>query len=173
MKPRDLAATAVFIALAFVVTRYTVIPIPQTKGYFNLGEVVIYIAALIFGPAVGAVAGGVGSALADLAGGYLQFAPLTLVIKGVEGFLVGRLARAGTAGRLRATIAGGLWMVAGYFLAEVLLARPLGIAPTPLTAVAAAGAEVPFNITQVAVGVIVATVVAARLRPLAPQRLRP
>lgn len=173
MKPRDLAAAAVFIALAFVVTRYTVIPIPQTKGYFNLGEVVIYIAALTFGPAVGGLAGGVGSALADLAGGYLQFAPLTLVIKGIEGILVGRLAGAGTAGRLRATIAGGSWMVAGYFLAEVIFARPLGIAPTPLTAVAAAAAEVPFNIVQVAVGVIIATVVAARLRPLAPHRLSP
>jgi uncharacterized membrane protein len=173
MKPRELAAAAVFIALAFVVTRYTVIPIPQTKGYFNLGEVVIYIAALIFGPVVGALAGGVGSALADVAGSYLQFAPLTLVIKGVEGFIVGRLAGAGTAGRLRATVAGGIWMVAGYFLAEVIFARPLGIAPTPLTAVAAAATEVPFNIVQVAVGVIVATVVAARLRPLAPQRLNP
>src|SRR3990170_8548552 len=44
VKPRDLAAAAIFAALTFVVTRYTLIPIPATKGYFNLGEVVIYIA---------------------------------------------------------------------------------------------------------------------------------
>lgn len=173
MKARDLAAAAVFIALTFVVTRYTVIPIPATKGYFNLGEVVIYIAALVFGPAVGALAGGVGSGLADLAGGYLQFAPLTLVIKGIEGFIVGRLAGSSTGARLRATVAGGAWMVAGYFLAEVIFARPLGIAPSPATAVAAAATEAPFNVVQVAVGAIIATVVAARLRALAPERLRP
>jgi len=173
MKVRDLAAAAVFIALTFVVTRYTVIPIPQTKGYFNLGEVVIYIAALVYGPAVGGLAGGIGSSLADLVGGYLQFAPFTLVVKGIEGLIVGRLAGSGTRSRLRATAAGGVWMVAGYFLAEVIFARPLGIAPTSATAVAAAGAELPFNIVQVAVGIIIATVVAARLRAAVPQRLSP
>jgi len=173
MRARDVAAAAVFIALTFVVTRYTVIPIPATKGYFNLGEVVIYIAALVFGPVVGALAGGVGSSLADLAGNYLQFAPFTLVIKGIEGFIVGRLAGPSAGARLRATVAGGAWMVAGYFLAEVIFARPLGIAPTPATAVAAAVTEAPFNVVQVAVGVIIATVVAARLRALAPKRLSP
>jgi uncharacterized membrane protein len=173
MKARDLAAAAVFIALTFVVTRYTVIPIPATKGYFNLGEVVIYIAALVFGPAVGALAGGLGAGLADVAGGYLQFAPFTLVIKGVEGFVVGRLAGSSAGTRLRATVAGGACMVAGYFLAEVIFARPLGIAPSPATAVAAAATEVPFNIVQVGVGVIIAVVVAARLRAIAPARLSP
>lgn len=172
MKARDIAAAAVFIALTFVVTRYTVFPIPATKGYFNLGEVIIYIAAIVFGPVVGALAGGLGSGLADLVAAP-QFAPFTLVIKGVEGFLVGRLAGRGPASRVRATILGGLWMVAGYFLAEVLFARTLGIAPTPGAAVAAAATEVPFNLVQVAVGVIVAALIAPRLRALAPERLAP
>lgn len=35
MRVRDLAAAAIFAATTFVVTRYTVIPIPATKGYFN------------------------------------------------------------------------------------------------------------------------------------------
>ncbi len=172
MKARDIAAAAVFIALTFVVTRYTVIPIPATKGYFNLGEVVIYIAALVFGPLVGAIAGGLGAGLADLIAAP-QFAPFTLVIKGAEGFIVGRLAGPTAGARLRATIAGGAVMVAGYFLAEVAFARPLGIAPTPAAAVAAAATEMPFNVVQVACGVIVATLIAPRLRALAAERLRP
>ena len=172
MRPRDLAAAAVFIALTFVVTRFTVIPIPATKGYFNLGEVVIYIAALVFGPVVGALAGGLGAALADYVAAP-QFAPFTLVIKGIEGLLVGLLAGTTTASRLRALLAGGLWLVAGYFGAEVIFAGPLGIAPTPAAAVAAASTEVPFNIVQALVGIVVALAVAARLRALAPQRLRP
>lgn len=170
MKARDVAAAAVFIALTFVVTRYTVIPIPATKGFFNLGEVVIYIAALVFGPLVGVLAGGLGSSLADLVAAP-QFAPFTLVIKGIEGYVVGRLAGSTPIARLRATVIGGAWMVAGYFTAEVVFARPLGIAPTPATAVAAALTEVPFNLVQVASGVIVAVLVAARLRGLAPGRL--
>ncbi len=169
VKPRELTAAAIFAALTFIVTRYTAIPIPATKGYFNLGEVVIYIAALTFGPAVGLVAGGYGSALAD----YLaapQFMFFTLVIKGLEGYLVGWLARPTTAGRLRATVIGGTWMVTGYFLAETLFARVLGIAPTPATAVAAALTELPFNVVQVTAGIVVAVLVAVRLVPLMAEK---
>jgi uncharacterized membrane protein len=169
VKPRDLAAAAVFAALTFVVTRYTVIPIPATKGYFNLGEVVIYIAALAYGPLVGSVAGGVGSALADLVAAP-PFAPFTFVIKGIEGYLVGRLAGSTTPARLRATVIGGAWMVTGYFLAETLFARFLGIAPTPAAAVAAALTELPFNVVQVTAGVIVSVLVAVRLVPLMAEK---
>lgn len=172
MKARDLAASAVFIALTFVVTRYTVIPIPATKGYFNLGEVVIYLAAIVFGPIVGALAGGLGAGLADLVAAP-QFAPFTLVIKGVEGFIVGRLAARGPGRVPAATVLGGAWMVAGYFAAEVLFARSLGIAPTPAAAVGAALTEVPFNVVQVAAGVVVAVLAAPRLRGLTPTRLAP
>jgi len=170
MRARELAAAAIFIALTFVVTRYTVIPIPATRGYFNLGEVVIYIAAIVFGPVVGALAGGLGAGLADLVAAP-QFAPFTIVIKGVEGLLVGGLAGRSPASRVGATALGGAWMVAGYFAAEVLFAQRLGIAPTPAAAVGAALTEVPFNLVQVAAGVIVAVIVAARLRGLAPERL--
>ncbi len=167
MRTRDLAAGAIFVALTFVVTRYTVIPIPATKGYFNLGEVVIYVAAIVFGRFVGAAAGGIGSALADIAAGASQFAPFTLVVKGLEGYLVGRLAGQTTSSRLLATAVGGAVMVSGYFLSEVLFAQTLGIAPTARAAVGAALTELPFNLVQVAVGMIVALPVASRMRGLA------
>jgi len=170
MKARDVAAAAIFIALTFVVTRYTVIPIPATKGYFNLGEVVIYIAAIVFGPLVGALAGGVGAGLADLVAAP-QFALFTLIVKGIEGLLVGWLAGRTPAARLAATLVGGAWMIAGYFTVEVVFAQRLGIAPTPAAAIGAALTEVPFNAVQVISGVIVAVLVAPRLRGLAPQRL--
>ncbi len=170
MRSRELAAAAIFAAVTFVVTRYTVIPIPATKGYFNLGEVAIYLAAIAFGPAVGAVAGALGSGLADVAAGAPQFALFTFLIKGIEGYIVGRLAGATAGSRLRATIGGGAWMVAGYFLVEVLFARVLGIAPTPAAAVTAALTEAPFNIVQAASGVIVANLVGTRLRDAAGPR---
>jgi uncharacterized membrane protein len=166
MDTRRWAGAAVFAALTFVITRFTVIPIPATKGFFNLGEVVIYVAAISLGPVVGMLAGGVGSALADLVTAP-QFAPFTLVIKGLEGYLVGRLAQGKRGIPLGAMVVGGACMVAGYFTAEVVFARLLGIAPTPLTAVGLAASELPFNIVQVIAGVIVGGPIASRLRPLA------
>jgi uncharacterized membrane protein len=61
-----ITAAAVFAALVCIVTIAFVVSIPVTGGYFNLGEAVIYIAALVFGPAVGAFSGGVGAMTADL-----------------------------------------------------------------------------------------------------------
>jgi len=93
MKTRDIALAGLMAALTFVVTRAFVIPIPQTKGFFNVGEAAVFTAAVLFGPRIGAIAGGLGSALADLSLGYAAFAPYTLVIKGVEGYVVGSLGR--------------------------------------------------------------------------------
>ena len=163
MRTREMVAAAIFIALTAVVTRYTAIPIPATRGYFNLGEVVIYVAAIVYGPLVGVLAGGIGSALADIWTQAPYYAPFTLVIKGIEGYVVGRLARSSVASRVRAMLTGGVLMVTGYFLAQTFFAQTLGIAPSSGTAVTAALAEVPFNIVQVAAGVIVSLLVTARI----------
>lgn len=78
-------------ALVAVLTMAFQIYVPATTGYFNFGEVGVFITALLFGPIIGAFAGGVGSMFADIFTGYIHFALATLVIKGTEGFLVGYL----------------------------------------------------------------------------------
>jgi uncharacterized membrane protein len=90
--PLKLTATIMFIALVCVVTISFTLSVPVTGGYFNLGEAIIYIAALTFGPMVGALAGGVGAAIADIIVAPV-FAPGTLIIKGVEGAIVGFLGK--------------------------------------------------------------------------------
>ena len=150
--PLKLALAAVFAALVCVATLVLVISIPATSGYFNLGETVIYIAALLFGPLVGAFAGG-GAAIADMLVAA-QFAPGTLIIKGFEGAIVGFLnkklqkrTRSRSLSAAASIIIGGLEMVAGYFIYEQLvLGYPL----------AAALVEVPFNMVQMLVGLVVA-----------------
>ena len=89
---RTIASAAIFTAFVAAATLAFAIVIPATNGYFNIGEVMVYIAALIMGPYVGAFAGGVGSAISDAILAP-QFAPGTLVIKGLEGFIVGYLSR--------------------------------------------------------------------------------
>jgi uncharacterized membrane protein len=91
MRSRTVATTAVFTAFVAAATSVFSVYIPATQGYFNVGEIMIYTSALLMGPYVGAFAGGVGSMLSDLSLGYPYYAPGTLVIKGLEGFIVGYL----------------------------------------------------------------------------------
>jgi uncharacterized membrane protein len=160
-----LTLATVFAALVFIVTsQIPPIPIPATSGYFNIGETIIYVAALLFGSAAGALSGGIGAMLADIYLGFGVFAPGTLVIKGIEGAIVGFLnlrLRYITNRTLRAVvsvIAGGLEMVTGYFLYEQLV---LGSA--------AAFAEVPFNIVQLLVGLAIAVPIMHAVQRVFPQ----
>jgi len=89
--PRNLSIMALFTAVVLIVTMSFSMYVPATRGFFNIGDSMVFLAALLFGPIIGAFAGGVGSALADLWLGYPYYAPATLVIKGFEGFIVGWL----------------------------------------------------------------------------------
>lgn len=91
---RAVANTAVFTAFVAAVTMVFSVYIPATRGYFNIGEVMVYTAAMLMGPYVGAFAGGVGSAISDAVLAPI-YAPGTLVIKGAEGFVVGFLTSRG------------------------------------------------------------------------------
>ncbi len=84
-----LTVTSIFAAISFMLTTIFIVATPATKGFFNLGDSGVYIAALIGGPLVGALGGGIGSALADIFLGYSWYAPGTLIIKGIEGYIVG------------------------------------------------------------------------------------
>ena len=85
----NLTRASIFTALVFVATTIIRVPIPATGGYFNFGESVIYAAALLYGPLVGGLAGGIGASIADITGGYLIFAPGTFIIKLFEGIITG------------------------------------------------------------------------------------
>lgn len=88
-----LAVTGVFTSLVCVATMVFTIYVPSTEGFFNIGETMIYVTALLFGPLIGSIAGGVGSFFADIFLGYGHYAPATLIIKACEGAVVGLLGR--------------------------------------------------------------------------------
>lgn len=114
MNSSVIARTAVFTAFVAAVTMALAVYIPATKGYFDIGEVMVYIVAMLMGPYVGAFAGGVGSAISDtiLAPVY---APGTLVIKGLEGFIVGYLTTKNPSALSRRA-----WRLTGVILGGVL-----------------------------------------------------
>lgn len=145
LSPRSVALYGVLIALTAAVTMTIAIPFPPTRGFFNLGDAVVFFTAFTFGMRAGGICGGVGSAVADVLLGYGYFAPITLVTKGTEGFVAGLVGKGGENRKAWAlglgVAAGGVCMVTGYFLGEWVL---FGIGN--------ALAEIPVNITQVTVG---------------------
>ena len=54
---KQIAASGVMAALVCVATLFIVVPVPATQGYFNVGDAMVMVAALTFGPLVGAIAG--------------------------------------------------------------------------------------------------------------------
>ncbi|MDD3401861.1 MAG: ECF transporter S component [Hespellia sp.] len=80
---KKLAITALFTALTCVATMSIRIPTPGTGGYIHPGDALVILSGIYLGPVYGFFAAGVGSALSDLFGGYLLYAPITLAVKGL------------------------------------------------------------------------------------------
>lgn len=126
---KQLVFTAVFAALCCVSTILIVIPLPN--GYFNTGDVFVLLAGWCLGPLYGSAAAGLGSALADIIGGYAVYAPATFLIKAADGLVVYFLCallkkcirKEGLdfLPRLLSALVGEGLMVGGYFLYECIL----------------------------------------------------
>ena len=156
-KVRNLVMTALFAALGYVATAVLMVPSP-TGGYLNLGDTVVLLGAYLLGPVYGAVAGGIGPAMADLLGGYTMYVPGTLAIKALMGVLAAslyrKIGRVGVVGVLICGVAAEAVMVLGYWIYDgVLVGSLLGSA-----------VGIPSNLVQAAFGVIASTVLLMALR---------
>ncbi len=152
-KTLKLTYTAMLTAMVCVATM--LIRIPTMVGYTNLGDGFILLSAFLFGPFYGAVAGGIGSMLADIISGYAFYAPATLVIKGLIAVIAALLWKAMSKRggdkvwkKILASLVAEIWMAAGYWTFETLF---LGEAKAAL-------ASVPNNIAQGLVGVVLGMV---------------
>lgn len=157
LNTRQIAAIGVMGALATIATMMFTFPIPATSGYFNLGDAIVMTTALTFGPIVGALAGGLGSGLADFLGGWYNWVIFTAVIKGAEGFVAGTLAGPAEGRTVQkaiiAWVVGGAVMVGGYFIVQVFM-----------YGASAAMVEAPFNVVQMLVAGIVGVPVSIALK---------
>lgn len=145
LTPAMIGLLAVLIALTAVFTLLIRIPTPA-RGYVNLSDVAITFAGLAFGPWVGAIAGGIGTALADLLGGFAPYAPISFVAHGLQGLLVGLIGyrQSRPLRMILAWLAGAAAMLAGYLLGGALY-----------VGLPAALLEVPLNAFQTLVGALV------------------
>mgnify|MGYP000040351930 FL=1 len=158
MKTKELCIHGLLIALVAVCTMVFQIPVSATQGYVHLGDSMILLVGVFFGARYGMVAGGIGSALADVLSGYSHWAPFTLIIKGLMGWLIGKIASgAGSSAKfytgrnLLAAVVGVAWMVFGYFIGGGILKSSFAVAAT----------SIPENIVQGVAGAVIFFVVGA------------
>jgi uncharacterized membrane protein len=159
-----LKVAVVAVLTAVVVVFTLVVRIPTAKGYLNLCDVAIVFIAFTFGPWSAFIAAALGTALADLISGYAQWAPISFVVHGLEGFLVALIVkqRADVLVSWPRKICAGLVCVAtvslGYFALSVLF----------ISTVSVAAAEIPGNIIQSGVGFVLGMAVSVAVKRAYP-----
>ncbi|HNQ43001.1 MAG TPA: ECF transporter S component [Candidatus Cloacimonadota bacterium] len=132
-----------FTILVMFTTIAIRIPVPG-GGYFNLGDVLIVFCGLYTGKTTGLIAGGIGSALADLVG-FPIFAPITLVAKGLLGLFSGFGHGKSKLPSILFPLLGAILMVIVYFAGTWLM---------PAFGQAVALADLVPNIIQASLGLL-------------------
>lgn len=149
---QKIVISSLFAALICVATMLIKIPSPL-KGYINLGDGIVLLAAWVLPLPYGIVAAGLGSALADLFSGYVVYAPATFVIKALMAVaayfcykLFSKKAKP-TMSRILSGILAEIVMILGYFLFEGVL---YGFVPSLV--------NIPANAVQAVAGIIIGVV---------------
>ncbi len=142
MKKIDVKKLIVAALLAsFVCVATMIIQIPNgIGGYFNLGDCIVLLCGWLLGPIYGALAAGIGSALADVFSSFVIYAPATFVIKAlmaITAFFVAKVNK--KIGILFGGVLAEFLMAFGYFAYECFLygaaTAALGIVPNTLQGV--------------------------------------
>ena len=153
---KSLAITAVCLVYVFTAVVNIRLPFAPNGGLIHLGNVPLFVAAILFGKRTGMIAGGVGMALFDLFSGWTLWAPFTLVIVGCMGLVVGAVTEKHKTFPfyLLALVLACAIKIGGYYLAEAII---YGNWVVPLT-------SIPGNLIQVGAAAIITLIVIEPLR---------
>jgi len=168
-KVYNMVVNSLLIALVFVATSVIKIqlPISNTGGLIHMGNVALFTIALVFGKNKGAISGAFGMALFDILSPYAVWAPFTFVIRGVMGYIIGYIAyknnKSGNSVLYNgiAIIVSSIWMIVGYFTANIILYRNIP----------AAISSIPGDIIQIVIGIMVAVPLTKLLKSIGIQKL--
>ena len=122
-----LAIDGISIALVFIATAFINIRLPITAngGLIHLGNVPLFLTAIIFGKKSGAAAGAFGMALFDVLSGWTIWAPFTFIIVGLMGYTVGKITEKDTHNTFFwyfiAVMSALVIKIIGYYIAEAIL----------------------------------------------------
>lgn len=157
MRKENVFHAIMLMVLILATTLLVKIPLP-TRGYFNFGDVAVVFAGLtlaapkrkngiridnVHGIWLAFLAGGIGSALADIVGGFALFAPMTFIAKALECSWAALASSSRGIFHFLALLLGGAFMVLTYFAFESL---------TPSIGMQGAFSEIIPNLIQAAGG---------------------
>lgn len=153
MKSKDtqkIVFSGMFIALVTVAT-FINIPYPgSVGGLMHLGTLMMFVIALKFGKTHGALAGGVGMFIFDVLGGWMSWAPGTLVVRLIMGYIVGWISEdkngqgSNVYKNIIAIVVGGFIMIVGYYFYEAIFLSTFKVALTSITG----------NLAQIIIGLL-------------------
>lgn len=161
-KTKTIVINALFIALTLVATAFINIRLPLmgNGGLIHLGNIPLFIAAMVYGKKTGAIVGAFGMGLSDVISGWAIWAPFTFIIVGAMGFVVGLISEKVPGNRVLVnTLAVAIVLVikvVGYYFTEVILygnwIQPFG--------------SIPGNIMQVVLAGIIVVPLEGRIKKL-------
>jgi uncharacterized repeat protein (TIGR04002 family) len=147
-----MAATAMFTAMIFVLTRF--VSVPVATGYVHFGDALVYLVASTLGGPWAFFAAAVGEMLADITSGWITYAPATLVVKALIALpfvLVNKKSnKILTPITAILTIPAGAITVGGYFIADLIIDKAYAMVNIPGNVIQAVGSSVIFVVLAAA-----------------------
>ncbi len=156
MTTKEIVITGLAVALVFTATMIHIrLPIGQ-GGLIHLGNIPLFLVAIIFGRKMGAIAGAFGMGLFDLMGGWTPWAPATFIIVGLMGYAVGVISekKDNVAGYVMAILVACAMKIVGYYIAEALI---YGNWMQPVL-------SIPGNLIQIGVAAVIVLPIAGMLK---------
>lgn len=151
-KTKNISISGLFAAMIFVFTYF--VKVPVASGYVHFGDALIYLCAVILGGPWAIVAGAIGEGLADLIGGYVVYAPATIIIKALIALPFVLLCKNDEKilnfKTALLTISSGIITVLGYFLADLIIDKTYAYVDIPGNIIQAVGSAVIFIVVAIA-----------------------
>ena len=152
---RSITITALSAALIFLFTWVVRVPGPITGGLVHMGNVPFFVASIVYGPYVGAIAGAIGMGMFDIFSGYIAWAPITVITSLIMGYVLGNVTKRFN---IKNLIIGFVLMVVikvlGYYFGEVIMYKSF-VAPF---------ASIPGNIVQILLSAVVVFIIINPIR---------
>jgi len=167
MKTKQLVFAAIFVALVFVTTSIIQFNISFGAGYVHFGDMTVMLSGMLLGPVFGGIASGLGSALADIQGGYAMYAPATLVVKALLAFGVGLVYKKMNGQdrdmslvkrNVLHSVVAVIILAGGYFVSDLILGALGLVSADGKSVLTLAAVNVIPNIFQVSVGIVMSLI---------------
>lgn len=136
--------------------------VPSFMGVVHLGDSMILLGAVLLGRKKGAISAAIGMSLFDILSGYVYWAPFTFVIKGIMGYIAGKIAYRkeykgeNIGNNILAFCIAGIFMIGAYYLSGIVMARFIVLKSATLQqACILALKDVPGNISQALAGIVI------------------